>query len=238
MVLCQLPNRQIYLLQKIPPPVNFLTKPILHHHQLQKKDIPSNDIINTTKSITFFDGTKVNENIKLTPPSPPLIPIDENSIDVPDIIGGNVKLNKSSIFSGMKKDARVQFLDNVNTFEYPSFNIAMGEHDSTDSDDDKVPIDDVDDDELERLARINAKFNSNNRTEKPLEPKGSLHTFRPTHIDQYELGRQHDSNLSDIFFREKYLSLSDNFSNHSILKQEMSNNVQWSTMSTTTDLLF
>jgi hypothetical protein len=32
--------------------------------------------------------------------------------------------------------------------------------------------DDVDDDELERLARINAKFNTNNLTEKPLKPKG------------------------------------------------------------------
>ena len=32
---------------------------------------------------------------------------------------------------------------------------------------------DVDDDELERLARINAKFNSSNLTEKPLKPKGT-----------------------------------------------------------------
>jgi hypothetical protein len=53
----------------------------------------------------------------------------------------------------------------------------MAENGSTDSDnenddDDKNLIDDVDDDELERLARINAKFNSNNLTQKPLEPKG------------------------------------------------------------------
>lgn len=34
------------------------------------------------------------------------------------------------------------------------------------------PIDDVDDDELERLARINAEFNTNNLAEKPLKPKG------------------------------------------------------------------
>jgi len=34
------------------------------------------------------------------------------------------------------------------------------------------PIDDVDDDELERLARINAQFNTNNLGEKPLKPKG------------------------------------------------------------------
>ena len=32
--------------------------------------------------------------------------------------------------------------------------------------------DDVDDDELERLARINAKFNTNNLAEEPLKPKG------------------------------------------------------------------
>ena len=33
-------------------------------------------------------------------------------------------------------------------------------------------IDDVDDDELEQLARINAKFNLNHLTEKPKESKG------------------------------------------------------------------
>ena len=44
----------------------------------------------------------------------------------------------------------------------------MAEHISTDSDDE----DDVNDDELERLARINAEFNSNNLSEKPFEPKG------------------------------------------------------------------
>jgi hypothetical protein len=33
--------------------------------------------------------------------------------------------------------------------------------------------DDVDDDELERLARINAEFNTNNLGEKPLQPKGA-----------------------------------------------------------------
>jgi len=65
----------------------------------------------------------------------------------------------------------------------------MGEHESTDSNDDddddnnvkKNPIDenindqidDVDDDELERLTLINAKYNSNNLTEKSLEPKGT-----------------------------------------------------------------
>ncbi len=67
---------------------------------------------------------------------------------------------------------------------------------------------------------------------------GTLHTFRPTHLDQYELGTQHGSIMSDIFSRDKYFTLSDNFSNHSILKQEMTNHIQWSSMSTTTDLLF
>jgi hypothetical protein len=78
----------------------------------------------------------------------------------------------------------VQFIDNVNTYEYPSFNIAMAEHgntDTNDDDDDKTSmktnsidenINDVDDDELERLARVNAKYNSNNLTEKALEPRG------------------------------------------------------------------
>jgi hypothetical protein len=42
-------------------------------------------------------------------------------------------------------------------------------------------IDDVDDDELEQLARINAKFNSNNLTEKPLQPKGrNFKLYLPT----------------------------------------------------------
>ena len=72
---------------------------------------------------------------------------------------------------------------------------------------------------------------------------GTLHTFRPTHLDQYELGSQHDSfpysTSSDIFSRENYF----NFADHSSFKQtkspfEVTNNIQWSTMSTTTDLLF
>lgn len=83
---------------------NFITKPIVHHHhQSEKKDIPS--VVNTNKSITFFGGTKYNGTNKSIPS--PSITIDEQSsvdiIQIPDIIGGNVKLNKSSIFSGMKK---------------------------------------------------------------------------------------------------------------------------------------
>jgi len=102
-------------LHSIVPPSSFLTKPIVHHHhhQSDKKDIPSDQnarsIVNTNKSITFFGGTKVNGTTKST--ITPSITIDEQSslstsidfLHVPDVIGGNVKLNKSSIFSGMKK---------------------------------------------------------------------------------------------------------------------------------------
>ncbi|CAF4669381.1 unnamed protein product, partial [Rotaria magnacalcarata] len=54
-----------------------------------------------------------------------------NSLDLlhpPDIIGGNIKLAKSSIHSGTKKNSRVQFVDDVDTFEYPSFEVVMAEH--------------------------------------------------------------------------------------------------------------
>ena len=73
---------------------------------------------------------------------------------------------------------------------------------------------------------------------------GTLHTFRPTYLDQYELGTHHDSltnsKLSDKLLHEKHSSSSNNFS---MSKQEKSsfdttNNLQWSSMSTTTDLLF
>ncbi|CAF1360595.1 unnamed protein product [Adineta steineri] len=273
----------------------------------------SRSVINTAKAVTFFGGNKLNGDTKSSLPSsipPPPPPSSSNqtntknesssistSLDVlrtPDIIGGNVKLNKSSIFSGTKKDARVQFIDNVDTFEYPSYEIAMAELGSTGSDNDNdieddddlsnvsngdsninekkndkreeliennKRVNDVDDDELERLARINAKFNTNNLEEKSLKPKGTLHTFRPTHLDQYELGTQHGSLLisksSDIsssansyslISRQKILSSSNvqtkNLSNHSLLKYQqkpifdMANNIQWSSMSTTTDLLF
>ncbi|CAF1531765.1 unnamed protein product [Rotaria sordida] len=277
----------------VPSPPNFLTKPIVHHHYLEKKDISVDSIVhsvaNSTKSVTFFGGLKINSNVQSTLPAsiippPLLITKDEQSsistsvdlLHAPDVIGGDVKLSKSSIFSGTKKDVRVQFIDNVDTFEYPSFTVVMAEFGNTDSDDDdndddddendlsiendkncmkKFPIDenindqidDVDDDELERLASINARFNSNNLNEEPLQSKGTLHTFRPAYIDQYELGTQNNSltnsDSSDRFSREKYFSSSTNFSNHSTLKQEksmfdMTNNIQWSSMSTTTDLLF
>ncbi len=48
----------------------------------------------------------------------------------------------------------------------------MAEHDN-----DSDPADgddDVNDDELEQLARINAEFSSNNQPEKSIEPKGTM----------------------------------------------------------------
>jgi hypothetical protein len=85
---------------------------------------------------------------------------------------------------------------------------------------------------------------------------GTLHTFRPTHLDQYELGTQHGSlsiskssdisnskNSYSILARQKLQSSSDISTKNSIYKQQKSNfdiqnNIQWSSMSTTTDLLF
>ncbi|UJR27285.1 hypothetical protein I4U23_008580 [Adineta vaga] len=281
----------------------------------------SKSVINIAKVVTFFGGNRVNGNTQsslpscIPPPPPPSSFISQKNIkndqlsmststDVlraPDIIGGNIKLNKSSIYSGTKKDSRVQFLDNIETFEYPSFEIAMAELGSTGSDNENGVDDDDDDDndnngtignsntvnnyisgkmndkqeqlykkpdsytnddELERLARINSKFNTNNPEEKSLKPKGTLHTFRPTHLDQYELGTQHSSfstsKSSDIsssthsysiLARQKLHSSSDiistkTLSNHPIIKYpqkpmfDMANNIQWSSMSTTTDLLF
>lgn len=61
----------------------------------------------------------------------------------------------------------------------------MAEYGDTDTDDsgDESPqkderIDDVDDDELELLASINAKYNSNNTSDNSLQSKGiNLHRF-------------------------------------------------------------
>jgi len=103
-------------LQSVSLPSKFLTKPIVHHHnQSEKKDLLSDptlrSVVHTNKSITYFGGTILNENTKSTVSPPkdlplPSITIDVTSVDllrVPDVIGGNVKLNKSSIFSGIKK---------------------------------------------------------------------------------------------------------------------------------------
>lgn len=51
------------------------------------------------------------------------------------------------------------------------------------------------------------------------------------------------ANSSDGYGHDAYFSTSNNFSNHSSLRQpkspfEMTSNIQWSSMSTTTDLLF
>jgi hypothetical protein len=79
-------------------------------------------VVNTAKAVTFFGGNKVNGNTKsslpnsIPPPPPPSsssqsntkneessIPTTVDVLRAPDIIGGNIKLNKSSIFSGSKK---------------------------------------------------------------------------------------------------------------------------------------
>ena len=114
-------------------PTNFLTKPVIHQpiRNEEKKDLPletihnqlpisvSRSVINTAKAVTFFGGNKLNGNTKSSlpnsiPPPPPssqtTVKNEQSSIStsidvlrVPNIVGGNVKLNKSSIFSGAKK---------------------------------------------------------------------------------------------------------------------------------------
>jgi hypothetical protein len=106
------------------PPTN-ISKPVIQHQPI-KKDVPTETnnkqiaraILNTVKPVTFFGGTKTTENSKSTlpksiappPPPQPITKNEQSSISLttdllraPDIIGGNVKLNKSSIFSGAKK---------------------------------------------------------------------------------------------------------------------------------------
>lgn len=109
------------------------TKPVLHQptrlvNEEKKEILPetiqnqlsisiSRSVVNTAKAVTFFGGDKLNGNTKsslpksIAPPPPPLSQKNEpsspstsiNLLRSPDIIGGNVKLNKSSIFSGAKK---------------------------------------------------------------------------------------------------------------------------------------
>ena len=96
---------------------NFLTKPVAHHHVVQK-DIPTNpnipSVVNMAKSITFFGGTRINGDSIPTLPATivPSVINDEqpsststsmNVLDVPQFIGENVKLAKSSLFSGVKR---------------------------------------------------------------------------------------------------------------------------------------
>jgi hypothetical protein len=110
-----------------------LIKPVLPHPPRlineEKKDIQlepipnqlsisiSRSVINTAKAVTFFGGNKLNGNTKSSLPNsipPPPLPSSQKneqlsistSIDLlraPAFVGGNVKLNKSSIFSGAKK---------------------------------------------------------------------------------------------------------------------------------------
>jgi hypothetical protein len=80
----------------------------------------SRSVINTAKAVTFFGGNKLNGNTNSSLPSsiPPPSPSSSQTnikneissistsaelLRAPDIIGGNVKLNKSSMFSGAKK---------------------------------------------------------------------------------------------------------------------------------------
>ena len=110
----------------------LLTKPVIHHPTRSlnedKKDLQSElihnqlpivisrSVVNTAKAVTFFGGNRVNGDTKSSLPDSILPPIpsvqlnhkieQSTSVDLlraPDIIGGNVKLNKSSIFSGIKK---------------------------------------------------------------------------------------------------------------------------------------
>lgn len=74
-------------------------------------------VINPAKAVTFFGGSKLNGNNKSSlpnsipaPPTPisskcdtPTLSHMVDQFRSPDIVGGNVKLTKSSIFSGSKK---------------------------------------------------------------------------------------------------------------------------------------
>ena len=96
-------------------PSNFLTKPVVHRHQTEKKDslVESTvrSTVHTAKSVTFFGGNKVVDYTQLILP-PSINPFESSAIvedtsaelfDIPEFIGGNVKLSKSSIFTGVKK---------------------------------------------------------------------------------------------------------------------------------------
>jgi len=91
-----------------------------NHNQLSLSI--SRSVVHTAKAVTFFGGNKLNTNIKSSlptsiPPPPPLSlssqintkteqtspSISIDLLRAPNIIGGNIKLNKSSIFSGIKK---------------------------------------------------------------------------------------------------------------------------------------
>lgn len=162
--------------------------------------------------LALFNRTNTNEQLK-TPTSVSLSNID----DTPDVIGANVKLNKSSLSSGQKRiQTRVQFIDDVRTFEYPSFRLLMSEYSNcsdneseSDNHADEHDSMSIDDD----FEQIYAEYKTN---EQLLQSKGSFQTFRPTYLDQYELGSQHSIQTSD-----------------SKITENESNQIHW-----TTDLLF
>ena len=99
------------------PPPTFLTKPVLHHSSEKTKSsteaIPSSAarVLGVpAKGITFFGGVKLDDDVQLPLAAPPVSPLppkkndtSTDSSQTPDVIGGHVKLDKSSLFSGIKK---------------------------------------------------------------------------------------------------------------------------------------
>ena len=107
------------------------SKPIVHHPvrpMIEEKNdshietitnLPlsvsiARSVINPAKAVTFFGGNKLNGNNKSSLPNSIAAPLpskvettsNSKSMDLfrsPDVVGGNVKLTKSSIFSGTRK---------------------------------------------------------------------------------------------------------------------------------------
>lgn len=104
-------------------PSHFLTKPVVHRHQTDKQDsrvesTPIRSTVHTAKSVTFFGGNKMADYTQLILPSS-INPFESSAIveettmelfDIPEFIGSNVKLSKSSIFSGGKKVRVISWL--------------------------------------------------------------------------------------------------------------------------------
>lgn len=99
------------------PPANFLTKPVLHHSS-EKTKSSTEAILSSAarvlgvpaKGITFFGGVKLDDDVQLPLAVPLVSPLPPKRNDAstvssqtPDVIGGHVKLDKSSLFSGIKK---------------------------------------------------------------------------------------------------------------------------------------
>ena len=88
--------------------------------------------------------------------------------NIPDVIETNTK---SSISSGQKKvSTRVQFIEDIQIYEYPSFRLLMSEY-STSSNSDSEPDNHVDEQDTDdEFERIYAEYKSN---EQSLESKGT-----------------------------------------------------------------